>query len=52
MLFGSKNRPVGWMPAATSASSTRACRRWSTLMVALTLETCTAGTSPKKFGRV
>lgn len=24
----------------------------STLMVALTLETCTAGTSPKKFGKV
>jgi len=40
------------MPAAFRVSSTRASVFWSTLSVALALETCTAGDSPKKLGRV
>ena len=40
------------MPAFFSASSTRASSAASTLTVALALDTCTAGDSPKKFGSV
>jgi hypothetical protein len=42
----------GLMPAAASACSTRTCVVLSTFTVALPAETCTAGASPKKFGRV
>jgi hypothetical protein len=38
--------------AGFRASSTRFCVFWSTLSVALALETCTAGDSPKKLGKV
>ena len=38
--------------ASLSASSTRFCVMLSTLMVALPLEICTAGASPKKLGKV
>ena len=48
----SRNRPVFSMPAAFSAASTRARVCVSTFSVALPLETCTAGASPKKFGSV
>jgi hypothetical protein len=40
------------MEAWESALSTRASSAASTRTVARTLDTCTAGDSPKKFGRV
>jgi hypothetical protein len=49
---GSSWTPSSAMPAAFSTSSTLAWVRASVLIVALALETCTAGDSPKKFGRV
>ena len=45
-LDASWYRPVGWMPAAFSASSTRARTEASIFSVALALETWTAGASP------
>ena len=39
-------------PAAFRISSTRSLVLSSTLMVTLADETCTAGASPKKFGKV
>jgi hypothetical protein len=40
------------MPALCRVLATRSRVLSSTLSVALALETCTAGDSPKKFGRV
>ncbi len=40
------------IPAALSASCTRTCVALSTLTVDLADDTCTAGASPKKLGRV
>jgi hypothetical protein len=40
------------MPAALTAASTRCIRAASTFSVVRTGITCTAGTSPKKLGRV
>ena len=45
-------KTAGVTPAALRASSTRCCTAESTLMVALADDTCTAGASPKKLGRV
>jgi hypothetical protein len=42
----------GSIPAALRASCTRAWVAVSTLTVALAADTCTAGASPKKLGRV
>jgi hypothetical protein len=48
----SSARLWGVVPAALSASSTFCKVDVSTLMVALPEDTCTAGASPKKLGRV
>ena len=48
----SRKAPLFSMPASLSVLLTRPSVLVSTLMVALALETWTAGASPKKFGRV
>jgi len=48
----SKVMASGSIPAALSTSWTRAWVAASTLTVALPGDTCTAGASPKKLGRV
>ena len=42
----------GFSPAAASICSTRCAKPGSIFSVALPLDTCTAGASPKKFGTV
>ena len=51
-LVWSSTAPVYWMLAFVSVSSTRDIAAASTFTVALPLDTCTAGDSPKKFGSV
>ena len=48
----SKVMATNGTPAALTASSTRAKVAASTLAVTLAEETCTAGASPKKLGKV
>ena len=48
----SKAKARGVMPAALSASSAFCKVEVSTLTVALPEDTCTAGASPKKLGKV
>ena len=48
----SSTEATGAMFAAASASEARVCSAVSAFSVARTGETCSAGTSPKKFGSV